>query len=299
MRYTLGQEATDRRQAEHVGNSYMPRLNVSLLGTLRVLLDEQPVSGFESVKVRALLAYLASHADRPHNREALTGLLWPEQADATARTNLRQALSNLRRAISDQSADPPFLLVSRETVQFNADADYSVDVARFVNLLDACSRHAHRRPEMCSPCAQRLTDAVQLYRGAFLEGFFVQESVTFEEWVLLQRETLQRRALQALYQLAGYHERRGAYDEAYRYAWRQIEIDPWREEAHCQVMRVLVLRGERTAALAEYETCKRLLAEGLGVEPAEATTALYERIRSAEGDAPIARSPCASLDTAP
>ncbi len=267
----------------------MARLKLSLLGTLQVFLDEQLVAGFESAKVRALLAYLAGHPERPHNRDALTGLLWPEQAEATARTNLRQALSNLRRTINDQGADPPFLLVSREVVRFNPDADYWLDVALFTTLLDACSRHAHRRPELCTPCAQRLAEAVKLYRGAFLDGLFVQDSVAFEEWMLLQREGLQRRMLQALYQLAAYHERRGAYDEAQRYAWRQIELDPWREEAHCQIMRVLVLRGERTAALVQYETCKRLLQEGLGVGPSEATTALYERIRAAEGDAPMAR----------
>ncbi len=267
----------------------MARLKLSLLGTLQVVLDEQPATGFESAKVRALLAYLAGNAERSHSRDTLTGLLWPEQDEATARTNLRQALSNLRRTIKDTGSDRPFLLVSRETIQFNPDADYWLDVALFTALLDACSRHVHRRPELCTPCAQRLTQAVKLYRGAFLEGLFVQESVTFEEWVLLQREVLQGRVLQALYQLTAYHERRGAYDEAYRYSWRQIEIDPWREEAHCQVMRVLVLRGERSAALAQYETCKRLLQEGLGVEPSEATTALHELILQAGGDAPIAR----------
>jgi predicted ATPase/DNA-binding SARP family transcriptional activator len=267
----------------------MARLKLSLLGTPRVVLDEQAVTRFESAKVRALLAYLATHAGRSHNRDSLTGLLWPEQEETTARTNLRQALSNLRRAINDQQADPPFLLVSRETIRFNPDSDYWLDVEHFISLLDACARHIHRRAELCTPCAQRLAEAVKLYEGAFLQGLFVQESVAFEEWVLLEREELQRRVLQALYQLSTYHERHGAYDEAYRYAWRQIEIDPWREEAHCQVMRVLVLRGERTAALAQYETCKRLLAEGLGVEPSESTTALRDRIRYAEGDAPIAR----------
>ena len=120
-----------------------------------------------------------------------------------------------------------------------------------------------------------------LYRGAFLDGLFAQDSVALEEWMLLQQEVLQRQALAALYQLAAYHERRGAYDEAYRFAMRQIQLDPWREEAHRQVMRVLALRGERTAALAHYETCRRLLDQGLGVAPAEETAACTARIRAA------------------
>lgn len=267
----------------------MAHLQLSFLGTMQVALDGQPVTGFESGKVRALLAYLAMGRERPHNRDTLTGLLWPDQPEQMARTNLRQALSNLRRTIRDQGAEPPFLLISRESVQFNPEGDSSADVTTFAALLDACTTHTHRRPELCTPCSERLTEAVNLYRGPFLDGLFLYDSVAFEEWMLLQREMLQRRVLQALHQLAAYHERRGAYDDAYSYAWRQIEIDPWREEAYLQAMRVLVLRGERTAALAQYEACRRALEEGLGVEPAEEITALYERIRSSDDDAQLTR----------
>jgi predicted ATPase/DNA-binding SARP family transcriptional activator len=265
----------------------MAHLQLSLLGAMQVALDGQPVTGFESSKVRALLGYVAVERERQHNRDTLTGLLWPDQPEQMARTNLRQALSNLRRTIQNQDANPPFLLITRESVQFNPEGDSSVDVATFTALLDACTHHKHRRLELCTPCTQRLTEAVKLYRGPFLDGLFLHDSVAFEEWMLLQREMLQRRVLLALYQLAVYHERRAAYDDAYRYAWRQIEIDPWREEAYLQAMRVLVLRGERTAALAQYEACRRALQDGLGVEPAEEITALYERIRASEDDTPL------------
>jgi DNA-binding SARP family transcriptional activator/predicted ATPase len=265
----------------------MALLQLSFLGTFDVTLDGQPVTGFESGKVRALLAYLATQSDRAHSRSVLVGLLWPEQPEDAARANLRQALSNLRRALGDQHSPAPFLHISRDTVQFDA-AGTRQDVEAFNALLDECNRHAHRRAELCTPCSQRLAQAVGLYRGPFLDGLFVHDSLALEEWILLQREILQRRVLQALYQLAAYHERRGAYNEAYDFALRQIELDPWREEAHRQAMRVLVLRGERSAALAQYEACRHLLEEGLGVEPSEETTALYRQIRSAQDDTQLA-----------
>src|SRR5207249_325762 len=142
--------------------------------------------------------------DSVHSRDELLGLLWPEQPDSVARSNLRQALYDLRRTIRDSESDPPFLLVSRENIQFNPEGDSWVDVAAFVELLDVCARHAHRRPELCTPCSHRLTEAVDLYRGPLLDGFFLHDSVPLEEWVLLQREMLQRRVLQALQQLAAY-----------------------------------------------------------------------------------------------
>ena len=83
----------------------MPRLTLSFLGCFQVCLDDRPVTDFKSNKVRALLAYLAVEADRPHRREALAGLLWPDWPDRDALSNLRYALASLRRTIGDHTAD--------------------------------------------------------------------------------------------------------------------------------------------------------------------------------------------------
>jgi DNA-binding SARP family transcriptional activator len=103
----------------------MTRLSLALLGPLRITLDGQPVSGFAYHKVRALLAYLVVEADRSHHRDALVALLWPELPDTTARTNLRQALATCQ-AIGDASATPPFLHITRDTIQFNPGSDYDL-----------------------------------------------------------------------------------------------------------------------------------------------------------------------------
>ena len=97
----------------------MAHLSLSLLGPFRVTLDGEPVTDFESTKVRALLAYLAVEADRTHRRDVLAGLLWPDWPDRDALSNLRYALSNLRQVIGDRTAEPPFLLITRNTLQFN------------------------------------------------------------------------------------------------------------------------------------------------------------------------------------
>ncbi len=260
----------------------MAELSLALLGPLQVTLDGAPITTFESDKVRALLAYLAVEADRPHRRDALAGLLWPERPERAAHLNLNQALANLRGALGDRTATPPFLCITRETVQFNRASDYELDVETFRARFAACEQHPHRHPETCKPCVQRLQQAIDLYRGSFLAQFFLSDSAAFEEWALLKREWLHRRALRALARLADYHERRADYEQAQHDTWRQLELDPWREESHRQLMRVLALSGQRSAALEQYERCRRALADELGVEPAEETTALYERICTAE-----------------
>src|SRR5262245_41678930 len=141
----------------------MARLALSLLGPLHLTLDDQPLSGLAYDKVRALLAYLALEAC-PHRREALAELLWPDQG-AAARTSLRVALKTLRHALGDQITQPPFLLISRETVQLNPAGDVSLDVTTFAELLRQSEQHAHPPQALCATCVTKLTQAVGLYRG--------------------------------------------------------------------------------------------------------------------------------------
>jgi predicted ATPase/DNA-binding SARP family transcriptional activator len=256
----------------------MERLSVALFGPPQVIRAGRPLAGFESNKVWALLAYLIVEADRPHQRDALAGLLWPDQPDPVARHNLRQALANLRQVIGDARATLPYLLITRATIQFNAASEYDLDVSTLVTYLDAGARHAHQQPESCAICARRRRQAVALYRGSFLDQFFVHDSVTFYEWICLKREYFQQRVLDALELLVGYYQRRGEYADATSMARRMLEIDPLREAAQRDLMLLLAVSGQRSAALAQYERCRRVLQEELGIGPEAETIALYQRI---------------------
>lgn len=257
----------------------MARLSLSLLGPPEVTLDGRPANGFGYNKVRALLNYLAVESGRAHPRDALVGLLWPDQPDKAARTNLRQALATLREALGDSTTSPPFLLPTRDTVQFNPASDHDLDVATFATCLAVCRSHPHRGADRCRACVARMEKAVALYRGDFLAHFSLPDSASFEEWILLKRERLRQGALEMLTHLVVHYERRGEYETTQHYIRHQIELDPWREEAHLQLMRLLAMSGQRSAALAQYENCRRALTDGLGVEPTRETTKLYEHIR--------------------
>lgn len=258
----------------------MPRLKLNVLGPLQIALANEPIAKLESDKTRALLVYLAVEAARAHRRAALIGLLWSEAPEETARHNLRQALFNLRRALGDHTANPPLLFITRDEIQFNPASDHSLDVEEFDAHLAACERHAHANIETCALCASRMQQAVDLYRGKFLQEFFLEDSAEFEEWALARREATHQRALDALAHLANYYEQHGDLAATRRAALRQLELDPWREQAHRQMMRALVTEGQRNAALAQYETCRRVLAQELGVEPSIETRELFEKIKS-------------------
>jgi predicted ATPase/DNA-binding SARP family transcriptional activator len=240
--------------------------------------------------VRALLAYLAVEAGRAHSRDALVALIWPDQPDETARQNLRHVLYKLRQTLHDttERADTPaFLVVTPQTVQLNPDADIWLDMAVFSSLMATCRSHRHRRVRSCPACVVRLREAATLYRGDFLEGFFMGESAPFEEWLLIEREGLHRQALEVFVHLAEHHVGRGEHERALEYAYRQLEFEPWREQAHRQVMKLLALTGQRSAALAQYETCRRVLSEQMGIEPEPETIELYELIKTGDQESGI------------
>ena len=220
----------------------MAHLSLSLLGSFEVAQDGQSVTGFKSNKERALLVYLAVEADRSHRREVLAGLLWPDWPDRDALNNLRYTLSDLRRVIGDHKAEPPFLLITRDTLQFNTASDYWLDVKAFTEMVETEKAHP--------PTIEQLQQAVPLYRGSFLEGFSVSDSAGFEEWALFTRERLARHVSSALHRLATIYEQRGEYEQAQSCAWRQIELEPSDETAHQQLMRTLALGSQRSAALA-------------------------------------------------
>lgn len=235
----------------------MPHLKLTLFGRFDATLDGAPLTHFRSTRAKALLAYLAAEADRAHTREALATLLWPNESDATAKQNLRQLLYQLRQLLGDS-----FLHINRDSIQFNASSEHWLDVAIFQSKL-----------------AQRdLASAVALYRGELLAEPML-DSEPFGGWLTVMRERLHLQLLSALERLTQVALDANEHTTAQVYARRQLELEPWREAAHRQLMQSLANAGDRTAALAQYEACRNVLLEEIGVEPEPATQLLAEQIR--------------------
>ena len=248
-------------------------LRISVLESFQVSGSSNIRCKFESNKARALLAYLVIEKNRPHSREQLIELLWPENPPQSAFGNLRYALAHLRKVIGDADAQPHYLLISRENLQFNSLSDYELDVEVFTDLFHLGD-------------IENLEQAVALYQGDFLAGFPSINSSPFEEWILLKREQFRRQAIEAFHIISNHYEQAGEYQQVLHYAHRQVEFEPWLEEAHQQLIRALALNGQRSAALAQYETCHRVLANELNIEPSHETIQLYEMIRDGGLGAP-------------
>jgi DNA-binding SARP family transcriptional activator/predicted ATPase len=239
-----------------------PRLRVHLLGAPEATLDGQPVAGLKLRKTQALLYLLAAHAG-PQRRTILTGLLWGDLPEAAASTNLRKSLFKLRHALD------PFLDIERETVALRREPAVWVDHAEFV---------ARNNAPGASGVAQ-LEAAAGLYRGDFLAGFYVHDAPDFEHWVTAERARVRELALAALHTLSGAYAEAGDLAHAIAHTRRALALEPWCEEAHIDLMRLLARAGQRSAALAQYEICRQALAEELDVAPGPETEQVLASIR--------------------
>ena len=232
-----------------------------LLGSVRIKAGETTVDQFRSHRAVALLVYLVSHA-QPIPRSELMELIWPDMPQERQQANLRWALSYCKKLL------PDCWHITRQTAQFQPDAACYVDVHSLAVAL-------------ADENVVELETTVAYVHGDFCRGLFFDESPEFETWLLTQREYWRQQLAVAWQRLIDHYRRQGDYARALAFARRLLALDTWQESAHQQVMALLAHSGDFNGALAQYETCRHLLADHLGVEPMPATTALYRRIQAA------------------
>ncbi len=215
----------------------------------------------------ALLTYLAVATPFGyHRRDTLLGLFWPDLDQHHARNALSRAVYYLRRALSEEAIvgrGDDELRLSEERVECDARA--------FEVALDA-----------------RLAEqALSLYHGDLLEGFFLTHAPEFERWLEDRRTALRSRAVEGAWTLAQAND--GASSVAEHWARRAVALSPYDGEGLTRLMRLLDQRGARGQALVAYEQFARRLSADLGVEPSHQTKALVDSWRRETSGRSIAR----------
>lgn len=251
-------------------------LRMSLLGSVVVTQAQQEVTGFRSRKALALLIYLAC-TNGSQRREALADLLWADCSQQQALSNLRTTLVHLRDRVGD------CLHSSHGYLTLNPQQPCWVDTVELQRQLAGLL--AQSAP-LSSTDAEQLEQTLQLYQGDFLAGFHLQNAPYFEEWALIEGERLRRMVIEGYQRLVDCYLARGEYKAGLRSVDRWLALDRLDEIGHSQRICLLAADGQRAAALAQYETCRRILHDELCVEPAAQTTRLHEQIRAGQWTPP-------------
>ncbi|MCP5094595.1 MAG: hypothetical protein GY943_03470 [Chloroflexi bacterium] len=257
------------------------QLRLRFLGSPRIILDA-PVQ-LKTKKALALLAYLAVNR-QAHSREDLATLFWPESAEKQARGALRYTLSLLRKQIGSAWFD-----IDLRQVSLAWENDINVDVLKFRELITAVSATPHEKRK------ELLGQAIDYYRGDFMQGFTLKDSRAFDEWHFFEADGLRTQFAQALEDKICLHDEDEEWETAVPLARRWNNLDILHEPAHYWLMYCFFKSGQKAAALRQYEQCVDILNKELGVMPDEMITALFQQIKKAPSVSAASRQPKAKI----
>ncbi|GID95725.1 ATP-binding protein [Amorphoplanes digitatis] len=238
-------------------------LSIRVLGGAELAVGGRPLVELASAKAAALLFYLAV-TGTGHSRSALAGLLWSDLPEPAARANLRLVLTKLRRVL------PEHLAVTRQSVALDDRPGVWVDAAEVARAA-------------AGPDDAGLLAAVRLCRGDLLAGFDVAGAPLFDDWQAAQRAATRADMLSLMDRAVRCAAARADAVAGIEVARRMLALEPLHEEAHRALMCFLAEDGRRSAALAQYETCRYLLDEELGGRPSADTVALRDEIAAGAG----------------
>ncbi|MGH3912318.1 MAG: AfsR/SARP family transcriptional regulator [Pseudonocardiaceae bacterium] len=270
----------------------MDELQIRLFGDVSVQQKGRSIS-FPSGKALELFCYLLIHRDRPHTREALSEVLWPDGKSASAKGYLRQALWRLNATVRCQpghhrTESELLLIIEPDWVRINTDAAWWLDVNAFERAYVAVRDVSGHSLSLGQ--AQSVESALELYRGDLM-------ATRYHDWCGYERDRLQLAYLAMLDQLMCYCEAQQLYTKGLSLGQTVLRYDPARECTHRQLMRLYYRAGDRTSAIRQYERCTSVMAREFGVQPSAGTVALYEQIcadwvpdtpMSPSGAAPVA-----------
>ena len=247
--------------------------SIDFVSSRVALLGSVSLTGPKGVSLRrasqqrrvALLALMASAPGRSISRDRLLGFLWPDRDERTARHLLADSIYVLRQTLGEGS-----VVAAGETVQLSAQFVWT-DVAEFRKAI----------------AEERWADALELYRGDFLDGFYVRNAPDFDRWLLTERERLRAMAARAASTLATLLQEAGRTIEATSAAERALELAPGDENSFRDLIGLLIDADNHARAQSVARAFIEYLASELGTSPSVETTRLLRELRALESGEPI------------
>lgn len=217
-------------------------LVLRFLGDIEIRRGDSSLRLPQSRKTRALLAYLVVSA-KPHRREQLCSLLWDVTDDP--RAALRWSLSKLRPLVDDVGA--PRIVSDGDNIGFEARGA-TVDITTVRARLAAGTE---------ALTAEELGELAAEFRGDFLDGLELPDFFRFQSWCLAQREEARR--LHAKVRRALVERLATDPEEALTHARKLAQLEPYDEDAHASLVRVMAALGRTTEAAQQCALSTRML----------------------------------------
>jgi len=257
------------------------QLRIYLLGSIVVLRpDGSQVEGnlWRRAKVRALFALLALREGAPVHRDFLVEALWPDLEYSKALHNLNTTVYYLRRSLEPElqsGAESAYICIEGDRYLLSGMRAHWLDTAAFERGITRA-----RRETDPSRAVVLYREALDLYRGDLMDDLRVD---LFDGW--MERERLCQLYLRALEELAGLCEKLRQDGDAMDLCLTILAVEPCRESATHQLMRLALRYGDRAGALAHYHRLKETLWRDLMLPPSPECRHLFQIATHGEQEA--------------
>ena len=253
-------------------------LNGFLMGPFHIVFNELIIRDWPSRKGKSLFAYLLYHHDKPCFREALMDTFWPHLQHESARNSLNVAMHGIRRLFKKTEIARDLILFKNEKYLINPEICVATDCDIFASSWKEAQRI--ERLEGLPRAVPAYERAAELYKGDFMANEVYKE--TAEEWTCLERENIKERYLFILEKLSKFHTEDGHPETAVILCSTILEHDSCREDVHRRLMLLFLKQKKRNKAIRQFHQCEEVLRAELDVEPAQATLALFEKIKGGQ-----------------
>jgi DNA-binding SARP family transcriptional activator len=230
-------------------------LRLALLGGFEMHADGGRIQ--LPVSAQRVAAFVALH-ERPLRRAYVAGSLWPDVLEERAAASLRSALWRIHRRA-------PLIDARGDELRLVDGVD--------LDLREAEATAARELEGQAAPVEVEVT----LLVSDLLPGWY-------DDWVQLERERFRQLRLRALDALCERLTTAGHLDAALEVGMLSVAGEPLRESAHRALIGVHLADGNVGEAVRQYELCRRLLREQLGISPSDRTRELIAGCYAVETD---------------
>jgi len=248
-------------------------LTVNALGHVEIYRDPtKPFApdAWTTRRARDIFCYIATRKNRRVPKDVLIEAFWGDEEFEAIEKNFHPTISHIRKALNSRQALKQNFIVFRDgAYQLNPEFSYKIDTADFLNHISAAE--AAKKDKNDSAMRDHLESAYSLYRGDFMEGLY-------EDWAEEQRLYYQEQFSRVLNALAKLSVAEKRWADALKFANQILTLDPYREDLHRLVLKVLAAQGKPASVKKHYEDMARLLKDDLGIAPSAETRRVFDEL---------------------
>jgi LuxR family maltose regulon positive regulatory protein len=244
-------------------------LTINVLGPVDIFRDvSRPFAAdaWTTRRARDIFCYIATSKHRRVAKDVVIDMFWPDEDPATVEKNFHPTISHIRKALNNrQSLKQNFLVFRDGAYQLNPELSYFIDSEEFErHVADA---EAAKREKDSERLRASLEAAHALNRGEFMSGIY-------EDWVDERRNYYTEQTARVTGALAKLALSEKRYAAAQKFASESLDVDPYREDMHRLIMKILAARGKPAAVKKHFNAMRTLFKSELDIEPSPETRRL-------------------------